>query len=569
MSKEDSFSHYNKERSLIDSLYRISRAVSLETNHKEILNIIIDEIMEVFEPFTASIALVEPKTKRLEIVVSRGLEKNSQKLRLKIGQGITGWAALHGQPLLVQDVRIDKRYFKLHEEVVSEIAVPMEDRGNVIGVVNIDTDRKAGFQTEDLKSLSLLTQEASRVVSHIWLFSQLRTQKSQLQTIIKAGQKLVQNLQSPELLDQITEKVLQFTQCKICTLFLKDPNSKNFSLQSISGVQADVINEKNFQVGYTSFDVAISRKKQVEVMDLPKTEEYHLITIIQKFKLASLLATPLIFKNQVIGMLNVYTESYHRFSNPEKQTVNALANFASIAIQNANLYQRLFNTEEQLRKNDKLTTLGFLSAEIAHEIRNPLTVIKLLYDNVALSLPNPSSSFDDAEIIREKLLQLEEIVERVLNFGKSNERLFKRCNLNDLLLETIQLVRLKLHQKRIVLHYENNHLVTLNANKGQLQQVILNLIINSMEALPNGGDITIKVEVKPEAINILFKDNGIGIPLEIQGKIFDSFLSGKNSGTGLGMTIIKQILKNHQGDITLVKSDQFGTFFLIKLPFRQ
>ena len=569
MSKEDSFSHYNRERSLIDSLYRISRAVSLETNHKEILNIIIDEIMEVFKPFTASIALVEPKTKCLEIVVSRGLKKNSQKLSLKIGQGITGWAALHGQPLLVQDVRIDKRYFKLHEEVVSEIAVPMEDRGNVIGVVNIDSDRIAGFQTEDLKSLSLLTQEASRVVSHIWLFSQLRTQKSQLQTIIKAGQKLVQNLQSPELLDQITEKVLQFTQCKICTLFLKDPNSKNFSLQSISGVQADVINEKNFQVGYTSFDVAISRKKQVEVMDLPKTEEYHFITIIQQFKLASLLATPLIFKNQVIGMLNVYTESYHRFSNPEKQTVNALANFASIAIQNANLYQRLFNTEEQLRKNDKLTTLGFLSAEIAHEIRNPLTVIKLLYDNVALSLPNPSSSFDDAEIIREKLLQLEEIVERVLNFGKSNERLFKPCNLNDLLLETIQLVRLKLHQKRIVLHYENNHLVTLNANKGQLQQVILNLIINSMEALPNGGDITIKVEVKPEAINILFKDNGIGIPLEIQGKIFDSFLSGKNSGTGLGMTIIKQILKNHQGDITLVKSDQFGTFFLIKLPFRK
>ena len=568
MPKKSSFVYSNRQRSLIDSLYRISRVVSLDSNHKEILNIIIDEIMEVFEPYTASIALIDPKTKDLEIVVSRGLERDSKKLRLKIGQGITGWVALHGQPLLVPNVTRDKRYVKVHEGVVSEIAVPMEDRGNVIGVVNIDTDQVAGFHDEDLKSLSLLTQEASRVVNHIWLFSQLRTQKNQLQTIIKAGQKLVQNLQSPELLDQITEKVLQFTNCKICALFLKDPDSEKFSLQSISGVQAHDINEKSFQLGDTSFDVAISRKKQVEVMDLPKTEEYHFVPVIQKFKLASLLATPLIFEDQVIGMLNVYTENYHRFSNPEKQTVYAIANFASIAIQNANLYQRLFKTEEQLRKNDKLTTLGFLSAEIAHEIRNPLTVVKLLFDNVTLSLPSPSASFDDAEIIREKFLQLEEIVERVLNFGKSNERLFMPCNLNELLLETIQLVRLKLHQKRIVLQYENNYSITLNANKGQLQQVILNLIINSMEALPHGGVITIKVDEKPESIHILFKDNGTGIPLEIQPKIFDSFLSGRHTGTGLGMTVIKQILKNHQGDITLVRSDSLGTLFLIILPLR-
>ena len=568
MPKKKSLSYLNRQRSLIDSLYRISRVVSLDSNHEEILNIIIDEIMEVFKPYSASIALIEPKTKELEIVVSRGLDRDSQKLRLKIGQGITGWVALHGQPLLVPDVTTDKRYIKVHEGVVSEIAVPMEDRGNVIGVVNIDTNQVAGFLSEDLKSLSLLTQEATRVVSHIWLFSQLRTQKTQLQTIIKAGQNLVQNLQSPELLDQITEKVLQFTNCKICTLFLKDPHSEKFILQSISGVQANSINEKSFKLGDTSFDVAISRKKQVEVLDLPKTEEYYFVSVIQKSKLASLLATPLIFEDQVIGMLNVYTKHYHRFSNPEKQIVNAIANFASIAIQNANLYKRLFKTEEQLRKNDKLTTLGFLSAEIAHEIRNPLTVIKLLFDNVTLSLPNPSASFDDAKIIREKLLQLEEIVERVLNFGKSNERLFKSCNLNELLLETIQLVRLKLHQKRIVLHYENNHSVVLYANKGQLQQVILNLIINSMEALPEGGVITIKVEEKSESINILFKDNGSGIPAEIQPKIFNSFLSGKNTGTGLGMTIIKQILKNHQGDITLMQSDHLGTLFLINLPVR-
>ena len=568
MPKKKSLFYLNRQRSLIDSLYRISRVVSLDSNHEEILNIIIDEIMEVFKPYSASIALIEPKTKELEIVVSRGLDKDSQKLRLKIGQGITGWVALRGQPLLVPNVTADKRYIKVHEGVVSEIAVPMEDRGNVIGVVNIDTNQVAGFLYEDLKSLSLLTQEATRVVSHIWLFSQLRTQKNQLQTIIKAGQNLVQNLQSPELLDQITEKVLQFTNCKICTLFLKDPHSEKFILQSISGVQANSINEKSFKLGDTSFDVAISRKKQVEVLDLLKTEEYYFVSVIQKFKLASLLATPLIFEDQVIGMLNVYTKHYHRFSNPEKQIVNAIANFASIAIQNANLYKRLFKTEEQLRKNDKLTTLGFLSAEIAHEIRNPLTVIKLLFDNVTLSLPNPSASFDDAKIIREKLLQLEEIVERVLNFGKSNERLFKSCNLNELLLETIQLVRLKLHQKRIVLHYENNHSVVLYANKGQLQQVILNLIINSMEVLPEGGVITIKVEEKSESINILFKDNGSGIPAEIQPKIFNSFLSGKSTGTGLGMTIIKQILKNHQGDITLMQSDHHGTLFLINLPVR-
>ncbi|MCB1121789.1 MAG: histidine kinase, partial [Verrucomicrobiae bacterium] len=235
------------------------------------------------------------------------------------------------------------------------------------------------------------------------------------------------------------------------------------------------------------------------------------------------------------------------------------------------LYALRIQNEEHLQKNDKLITLGLLAAEIAHEIRNPLTVIKLLFGSLDLEYEEGDERKKDAQVINEKIVQLEGIVEQVLNFGKSSESVHSHWNLHRLIEESLQLVRLKLLQSKIRTHTESDHsCLIVEANKGQIQQVILNLILNAHEAMPEGGDITFRCY--PDQINgmnygcIEISDTGMGIEETIKDKIFDSFLTGRPDGTGLGLSIVKRILKSHRGDIVVKQTGPEGTTMKLWIP---
>ena len=154
------------EHTAIDSLYRISRLVSNTDEPKEALTLILQEIVKVLQPSSASISLINPDTQRLELEVSHGLPEDWADLDLALGQGITGWAALHGRALIVPDVSAEPRYISVRPNVRSEMAMPMVDQGSVIGVVNVYSEQINAFDDNALKILTLLTNEASRVISH-------------------------------------------------------------------------------------------------------------------------------------------------------------------------------------------------------------------------------------------------------------------------------------------------------------------------------------------------------------------------------------------------------------------
>jgi signal transduction histidine kinase len=128
-----------------------------------------------------------------------------------------------------------------------------------------------------------------------------------------------------------------------------------------------------------------------------------------------------------------------------------LADLGAIAIQNAFLYDRVFSSEEILRKSERLTTLGTLAAEIAHEIRNPLMVVRLLFDSLELSEEADAHQEKDLSIIREKLNHLDQIAGRILDFGKSREAFRLQCPMREIMTEAALLVRLKLEQSKVTL----------------------------------------------------------------------------------------------------------------------
>ena len=555
------------------ALYRISSLTGRIDEPHEALQTILATCIETLAASSGSVSLLNPDTGKLEIDVHQGLFKDDDEVSLRLGQGITGWVAFHGRPQLVTDVASDPRYIAIRKEVRSEMAAPMvEAGGQILGVINVDSDRLGGFNDADLALLVRLCEEATAVMRRLWQLRHLRGKARQLESLITIGQRLVGKLEQQELFDTITRDAHGITNTRACAFYLYDPTRMILRLLSLThnGVITKTP-EENFPIASCLTASAIHTRKQIEFLNIQSPEFLDVVDLPRDPALRSLLAAPVLYENEVIGVLAVFTDHVHRFNNDEKRLLAALASLGAVALQNSRLYSRVFQSEESLRKNEQLTTLGLLAAEIAHEIRNPLTVIKLLFGYLDLDFPADDPRRTDVRVIGEKLDQLEAIVSRVLNFAKAPSSLHSRWALADMVADTVVLIRLKLAQSKIQLRFEPPpRPLVVDVHKGQIQQVLLNLLINSTQAMNDGGTITIRCSTEKRGdtdfVLIDLVDTGRGIPPELSAHIFDSFLSGRSDGTGLGLAIAKRIMLSHHGDITLLDSGPGGTTMRIALP---
>ena len=558
----------DSDKSAIDVLYRISALAGKERNPLVALEGILDEVMESFGASSASISLLNADSDKLVIEVERGLSKSSRGFELPKGIGVTGWVAMHGEPLLCQDVSLEERYFQLDDRICCEMAAPLSEGNRTVGALNVDAMEINAFSTDDLRLLVLMANEASRVLENMWMIQQLRRKAEQLQTLVLVGQDMAGTRKVEEVLESITREALLLLDCTMSAFFLYESEVDELKLHSLQDKGGTLSHEETLSPADSILGSALRAHRQVQTRDLFRTEEYHFTSLIRMKNLHSMLVTPVVYEDEPIGLITLYVDRSHRFNDDERLIARALADLGAIAIQNARLYDRVFSSEEILRKSERLTTLGTLAAEIAHEIRNPLMVVRLLFDSLELSEDADSHQAKDLSIIREKLNHLDQIAGRILDFGKSREAFRIQCPIRDIMSEAALLVRLKLEQSKVTLTM--NDLVSESlvfVDKGQIQQTLLNLILNALGAMPDGGHLTLETSVEDgKWVRILVKDTGSGIPEEFKDRIFDSFLTARVGGTGLGLTISKRILRAHDGDLELMESTTQGTVFRLSLP---
>ena len=407
----------HSEQPVIDALYRISRTVHRTDDTREALDTIIDELMRILPCDSAAIELINPDKNCLEIEVSRGFRTDLNAFALKIGMGISGWVALHGKSLNVPDVREDPRYIEVDPAVCSEMAVPIRlESGETLGAINVSSHKVAAFRNQDEKVLKLLTAEITRTLSRLWFIQQLREKADHLEVLIDIARHLAIQRDLDDILQTITSRALDIIPSSFCAIFLRDPSGHSLTLRASHDSRGSTDYEDVLSLDESSIGTAFKRNRTIEIFDLPRIEENHLQGVIEKENLASMIACPIQLEGEPIGVLNIYTNYPHRFNDSEKRIFESLASLSATAIRNAELYDRIFESEENLRRSERLTTLGLLSAEIAHEIRNS----------------------------------------RVLSFGKSQQEIRSRSNLNKLIEDTLHLVRLKLKQSRIELAFNHN-----------------------------------------------------------------------------------------------------------------
>ena len=557
-------------------LYQVGNVIHSTLDPQEALQLILREAVRLTHAGSGSVVLVNPNTDFLEIHAFHGLPAHAADLKLRVGEGLTGWVARMGKPARVGDVTRDPRYIMLRPEVRSELAVPLEVKGEVRGVVNVDSDQPNAFTAEDQELLEGLATQAARVIQNTWLYEQLRLKARLLESLVSVSQAINSTLNLDDALKVITHEACVLMRAKMCSLMLLDETRQWLDLRASFGAGEPYLNKPRLAVEESLLGTVVRRRKPVQIENVRTSSRYQHGEVARQEGLSALLSVPLNYAGQAIGTLSVYTGLPYSFSNEEVRILAALAELSAIAIEKARLYERVVDVEEQLRQNEKLSALGLLAAEVAHEIRNPLTVMKMLYHSLDLKFPPEDPRAKDARIIDEKIEHLNRIVEQILDFARTTEPQLAPVNLNEVIDELALLVRHKLKHQKVQLDRRlAPGLPLVRGDAPQLEQAFLNLMLNAAEAMPEGGTLSIRSRpihtprggAAPSHVAVEFKDTGPGMTAEQQRRAFTSVLrTTKAKGTGLGLAIVGRIIETHHGKVKLRSRPGEGTTVSVLLP---
>ena len=283
------------------------------------------------------------------------------------------------------------------------------------------------------------------------------------------------------------------------------------------------------------------------------------------------LCVPMILDGRLVGLIGLGGKlSRDMFFVSDLRLLETLATEVALAVK----YRRM--EDEAFRKN-RLVELGTIAAGVAHEIRNPLASIKTFAQLMPERMDDPEFKNEFSKLVLKDVDRITKVIESMLAFARPAQVNIKEQPANDLVEEAILLVQPRLKSKHVELTREFHGNPTINVDKHQILQVLVNLLSNAVDAMQDQGKIRVATGLNQRNINgdgdpnrkftvIEVSDNGAGIPAAVRSRLFDPFFTTKKEGTGLGLSISQKIVRDHGGAITVSSVEGKGTSFQVNLP---
>jgi signal transduction histidine kinase/putative methionine-R-sulfoxide reductase with GAF domain len=562
----------NADAREINALLEISKAIASGLYLEDVLRLIVTVTANLMDSKICSLWILDERDQKLKLKATQSISEEYLKERsLAMGEGVVGYVALHNQPMAILNVLKEPLYKEKElakkEGLVSMLSVPMCIKDRVIGVINCYTSYPHAFSKNEEEMLTTVANQAAICIEN-------------------SG--LMETLDIDEILKLVLEGVTKNIGFDRARLYLVNEKRNVLECKMAVGVDEGKIKGITLPLDPEGSVVArsIFEKQPFVIPDASRDPRVNPV-LKKKLNLQSLVVIPLLAKEKALGAIAAdYVEPN---KNITKETLESLMTFvqqASLAIHNAFMYQELKTfsqqmeekiqkttadlrkTEAQLIRSEKLAALGQLAAGIAHEIRNPLTSINILIHSLTENLPTKNSHWEDLKVIEEEILRINEIVDQFLRFAKPASPLFEKADLIPIFEETLQLLRPQIERGGISVQKEFESLPRATVDKEQMKQVILNLLMNAIQAMPKAGRLGLSDRMSRDGhwVELTIQDSGIGIPPEDIDKLFDPFFSTKEGGIGLGLSIAHRIIDQHHGKIEVESKPGKGTLFTISLP---
>jgi len=567
------------------TLYSISQEIASRLELKVILQEIIESAVGLLGVESGSIALWDNRRQNYAIAIVQGLPDSLIGKEFSLpSSGLLGEVIQGKVPVLHQNYdqhpsrmrELDSYHFK---EV---LGVPLIVRDMIIGAMVVgSSDPDKHFQQSEIDLLFNFAHQAAIAIGNAKLYEDSLAKIKQLATLHEVGKTLSSTLDLDELLKKVLELLREQWGYALCGIFFLDQEKDELYIKQFSGERLEEIKDMRFRVGVDGIVGWVAKRGEpYYAPDVSKDPLYIRGSPVAR----SEAAFPLMVRNELIGVLDIESSDLMGFDEEDLKVLSSFASQVSISIENAQLFSNLKQTLEELKQAqdqivqaEKLRAMGEMASGVAHDFNNVLAVI---LGNIQLLLHQLDHL--GPEEVRERLRKIEqaskdgaETVRRIQEFtGVKRDKEFTLLSIKEIIAEVMSITQPRWKDQaqkkgiQIELVKKLGDVPSVLGNPSELREVFTNIVFNAVDAMPEGGQLSISTEPQTDGwVEVKVSDTGIGMAEEVKKRVFDPFFTTKGvTSSGLGMSVSYGIIKRHGGEILIESEPGKGTTFIIHLP---
>ena len=566
-------------------LARVAERIHGADHVSEILDIALQEILDRLNLRSAWILTGDEKDRRLHLVASKGVARAylERVEREGLEECLCPEVFWTGHRMQARNTTQCPRMPDIIEGLKSPVAhacIPLKFEGSTKGVLNVAARSGELFTEEELRFLETLGHQIGLAVErarHREAEERLNQEARALAAISKA---IGGSLDVRSVLDAVGATAREILGAERVAIML-GRDARSLTVAHLSGVPWPELEE-----GQRVDLVDAGSRLQLRALDESRafwvddwrTDARVNRELAERWGAASGIIVPLVGAERTLGLLVLTRTVPCRWSVEQVETAESLAAQTSIGLENARLYQEartayqeLKDAQEKIIRNEKMAVLGTFASGLAHEVRNPLNSIGLQLALLERRIARVDASVREqlaeiSHVIREEVRRLDRLVGDFLLFSRADRIQHGPASLDSLVDDVLRLLQPEAGATGVALRRERQgeNLPSLRVDAEKMKQVVINLVRNAIEAMPDGGEIVVESGVVDGQARLVVRDTGPGLPEGLD--IFQLFVTTKPKGTGLGLSIVQQIVIQHGGEITVSSEPGRGAAFIVTLP---
>ena len=506
-------------------------------------------------------------------------EKTIPILRMHIENGAAGQVLREGITINIADTNTDPRFVKtdIKPTYRSLLVAPVHTAGQQLGTISVESEKTHAFSEHEAELLDALGTQAANAIENTRLFETTSHSLEELDALYRINQRLVASLDGDILMKEVVDLLQQSFHYYHVQVYLINTEQRDAIVSQGSGDIGDQLKAAGYSIlpGEGIIGHVAYTGKPFVTNDVDKVVFFVRNPLLPNTK--SELATPIMVNGEVLGVLDIQQNPPQRLTERDLQIASAVAEQLAVALQKVSLYANLQTSlqheqtmRSQLIQSERLALMGKLLASVSHELNNPLQTIQNALFLIRDEMKHAGNDLQDLDIISSEIDRMGLLLERLRStYRPLHPDEFRAVQINDIIEDVYKLISTHLRHKNISFEFHpDTNLPCATGLRDHLKQVMLNLFINAVEAMPEGGHLCVDTFSLLSKSEVVFSimDNGTGIDANLLPKIFDPFVTNKETGTGLGLTISHEIIEQHRGRIMAENVPAGGAKLTVWLP---